>query len=121
MNKQELQKAMNIVNANKDNPLIKQYYEALHLVLEAYDKSHKKENGIYYKSDAKFDYYIIKPTEIIDIKNGDYIFRQTGYDAYAVDIKTGKPRIYFCRSLCNYSLDKIKKVIDERIEEANNE
>lgn len=121
MNKQELQRAMNIVNANKNNPLIKRYYNALHIVLEAYDKSHKKENGTYYKSDDKFDYYIIKPTEIIDMENGNYIFRQTGYDAYAVDKETDKTRIYFCRSLCNYSLDKIKKVIDERIKEIKND
>lgn len=122
MNKQEIQKAINIVNANKDNPLIKQYYDALYIVLEAYDKSHRNaEKGNFYAFDDKYDYYIIEPTEIIVIENGNYIFKQTGYDAYACDKETNEPRIHFCRSYCNYTLDEIKNVINNYIKEKKNE
>lgn len=121
MNKEEIQKAMELVNANKDNPLIEQYYDALHIVLEAHDNSQKRtKNGNYYKSDDNLDYYIVEPTEIIDIENGNYVFRQTGYDAYACNRDTDKPTLLFCRRLCNYTLDKIKNVIDEYIKEVNN-
>lgn len=121
MKKEKIQKAIDIVNENKDNPIIKEYCEALHIIVSASDDYRLHENkGNYYKSSDKYDYYIVEPYEVLDIKNGNYYFRQTGYDSYAEerDMKTGRTtnkKLFLCRSYCNYSLEKIKKVIDEHI------
>ena len=119
-NKEVIQKAMDIVNTNKDNPLIKLYCDSLHIVVEAYNNFQRKNEGNIYKTDDKYDYYIVEPTEIIELKDGYYRFRKTGYDAYACDKVTEEPRLLFCRQLCNYNLEQIKKVIDDYIKEVNN-
>ena len=105
-----------IFNAIKDLPIIKQYTDLLDKIV-SFNSNKPKEK--YYKSSKLRDYYIEMPYDKLDInKEGNYYIRKCGY-SYNGKRKDESSTLYGCLSYCNYSLKKIKQMIDENIDKEN--
>ena len=77
----------------------------------------------YYKSSKKYDYYIQLPYENFEIlENGKYGFKQHGFSYCGKGIGEYKNwSLSGCCSLCNFTKEKIKDMIDENIKKDNEE
>ena len=106
------QEDLDLFNQIKDIPIIKQYDELLSK-MSTFDIENKPKEYIY-KSTEKYDYVIIEPCKIIDIKDNKYYFRHTGYDG-KINSKTSNQKLYLCLSLCHKSEEEIKERLDREL------
>ena len=105
------QEDLDLLNQIKDIPIIKQYCELISK-MSTFDIENKPKEYIY-KSTEKYDYIIIEPCKIIEIKDNKYYFSQTGYDG-KIKSKTSPKNIYLCESLCNKNEEEIKERLDRQ-------
>lgn len=110
-------------NLIKDEEIVKEYCKLLDEIFNETNKikeKHEKNGFEYYKSSNIRDYYIEKPYKDLDysIKKGGYYYRQRGY-SYIGKKKDKSSTLYGCLSLCKYSLEEIKEMIDKSIKEDN--
>lgn len=120
--RQELLEYANTLYELKDSEVVKTYLKALHEVVT----HSQKENVVsleYYKSSKKYDYYIELPYENFEIlENGKYGFKQHGFSYCGKGIGEYKNwSLSGCCSLCNFTKEEIKDMIDKNIKEDNEE
>ena len=115
--------AIDVYNEYYDNEIIKRFIEASE-VIKSYREKYPKNVAKFYRSSKKYDYYIIPPTKCInEIYGGRLVFAMSGIDA----IGYPKKKKYYVRNFnfqfSGYKWDeeKIKAVIDAKIEEDNND
>ena len=116
-NKQKLLKAIETYKSLKDNGIVKEYQEALNIVLhpEDYDDAFARKREII-KETPNYKLVLCLPYKEIMWDGG---IRQHSYD--------GKIEydeiccIYLCLSLCNYSREEIIKRLEDRVEELKKE
>lgn len=110
-------------NLIKDDEIVKEYCKLLDEIFNETNKieeEHKKNGFEYYKSSNIRDYYIEKPYEYLDYstEKGGYYYRQRGY-SYIGKSKVDNSTLHGCLSLCKYSLEQIKEIIDVDIQKDN--
>lgn len=121
--RQELLKYADTLYELKDSEFVKAYLKALHKVV-SYSQNEKNHASLeYYKSSKKYDYYIELPYEKFEVlANGKYGFRQHNFSYCGKGVGEYKNwSISGCCSLCNFTKEKIKDMIDKRIKEDNEE
>lgn len=120
--RQELLKYADTLYELKDSEFVKAYLKAQHEVV-TYSQKENVVSLEYYKSSKKYDYYIELPYENFEIlANGKYGFRQHGFSYCGKGVGDYKNwSLSGCCSLCNFSKEKIKTIIDKRIKEDNEE
>lgn len=120
--RQELLKYADTLYELKDSEVVKTYLKTLHEVV-TYSQKENVVSLEYYKSSKKYDYYIELPYENFEIlANGKYGFRQHGSSYCGKGVGDYKNwSLSGCCSLCNFSKEKIKTIIDKRIKEDNEE
>lgn len=120
--RQELLEYANTLYELKNSEVVKTYLKALHEVV-TYSQKENVVSLEYYKSSKKYDYYIELPYENFEIlANGKYGFKQPGFSYCGKGV--GKYKNWTksgCVSLCNFTKEKIKDMIDKSIKEDNEE
>ena len=120
--RQELLEYADTLYELEDSEVVKTYLKALHEVV-TYSQKENVVSLEYYKSSKKYDYYIKLPYENFEIlANGKYGFRQHGFSYCGKGVGDYKnwSKSGGC-SLCNFSKEKIKTIIDKIIKEDNEE
>lgn len=102
--------------------VVKEYTKTLHKVI-TYSQIQNEVSLEYYKSSKKYDYFIELPYEEFGLLgNGKYGFKQHGFSYKGKGIGAHKKwSTYGCVSLCNYTKEEIKNMIDKCIESDNKE
>lgn len=102
--------------------VVKEYTKALHEVV-TYSQAQNDTSLEYYKSSKKYDYYIESPyEEFRPLDNGKYGFKQHGFSYQGKGIGAyNNWSINGCASLCNYTKEEIKNMIDKCIGRDNKE
>lgn len=121
--RQELLEYADTLYELENNEVVKTYLKALHKVV-SYSQNEKNHASLeYYKSSKKYDYYIELPYEKFEVlANGKYGFRQHNFSYCGKGVGEYKNwSISGCCSLCNFTKEKIKDMIDKRIKEDNEE
>lgn len=121
--RQELLEYADTLYELKNNEVVKTYLEALHKVV-SYSQNEKNHASLeYYKSSKEYDYYIELPYEKFEVlANGKYGFKQHNFSYCGKGVGEYKNwSISGCCSLCNFTKEKIKDMIDKRIKEDNEE
>lgn len=123
--RQELLKYADTLYELKDSEFVKAYLKAQHEIVTYF---HSQEENVvksleYYKSSKKYDYYIELPYEKFEVlANGKYGFRQHNFSYCGKGVGEYKNwSLSGCCSLCNFTKEKIKDMINKRIKEDNEE
>lgn len=119
--RQELLEYADTLYELKDSEVVKTYLKALHEVVTYSQKENVVKSLEYYKSSKKYDYYIQLPYENFEIlENGKYGFKQHGFSYCGKGIGEYKNwSLSGCCSLCNFTKEKIKDIIDKSIKRDN--
>lgn len=121
--RQELLEYADTLYELKDSEVVKTYLKAQHEVVTYSQEENVAKSLEYYKSSKKYDYYIELPYEKFEVlANGKYGFKQHGFSYCGKGIGEYKNwSLSGCCSLCNFTKEKIKDMINERIKEDNEE
>lgn len=121
--RQELLEYADTLYELKNNEVVKTYLKAQHEVVTYSQEENVAKSLEYYKSSEKYDYYIQLPYENFEVlANGKYGFRQHNFSYCGKGVGEYKNwSISGCCSLCNFTKEKIKDMIDKRIKEDNEE